>query len=623
MQQRIKNCIIVASILFLLSSSVFSGAQLTRQSTQLGKLNLNQIESNTYSSLDLENIQCYNPIFDQCEMNNYQTNITYFLDFLQTDNDEYVICGYGGTTSYMKSFLLKTDAFGNEIWNVTFDSIERSIFYSLDHTNDGGYIVTGYVNNETGDSIDILLLKTDEHGNKEWIQTYNFGKYSRAYSVISSENDEYIIVGFIGENTMQADYVILKTNNFGEIIWLKIIEAENPYTYYVNIIGLENGGYLVGGTKKIDDIDQFFLIKVDESGNEMWEETYRLLNFTAGYDFLETSDGQIIVVGNTYNDNQSVRYHMFIMKTDDFGQEIWIKTFLDSAAFSVEETEDGKLIVCGYAVNEEDPIPFLKKCDKNGNEEWKKEYDDFSSHIFWNLLQTRDKGYIICGFRQSHNIQSYYMIGSLIKTDEDGLIEWNKTYDFSDVDHSFVTFYGWDVSKSVYSIQIKSCNHRISMSSGKDPLKYYETHAIGTCPGTYNYFIEWFGKEGSNNISGVFTVQADEHKRILNNLSFCDDVPNIDVIKPINGIYIFNKKILPFFIPIIIGQINISAEVFDNSSEIDRVEFYINDNYISTDYVPPYSLLLDLNKFGKSEIEIKAFDTWDYNSTKEFTVWSI
>ena len=353
MQQRIKNWIIVTSILFLLSSSVFSGAQLTSQYKQLGKVNFTQIESNTVSTLDFENLKCYNQIFDQCKMNNYQTNITYFFDFLQTDNEDYVICGYGGTSSCMKSFLLKTDVFGNEIWNVTFDSVERSIFYSLDQTNDGGYIVTGYVNNKTGNSMDILLLKTDEYGNKEWRRTYNFGKYSVANSVISSENDEYIIVGFTGENTTHADHFILKTNNFGEIIWLKIVTAENPFTFYVNIVDLENGGYLLGGTKMIEGIDQFFLIKVDENGNEIWEENYRLLNFTVGYDFLETSYGQIIVAGYTYNENQSVRYHMFVMKTDDIGQEIWIKTYSDSAACSVDETEDGQLIVSGDVFNEE------------------------------------------------------------------------------------------------------------------------------------------------------------------------------------------------------------------------------------------------------------------------------
>ena len=63
-------------------------------------------------------------------------------------------------------FLLKTNDSGIEQWSQIFSDTSHVGFgYSLQQTNDGGYIITGKIGPDVNQSFDIILIKTDLQGN--------------------------------------------------------------------------------------------------------------------------------------------------------------------------------------------------------------------------------------------------------------------------------------------------------------------------------------------------------------------------------------------------------------------------------------------------------------------------
>ncbi|KKS82688.1 MAG: hypothetical protein UV58_C0007G0039 [Candidatus Wolfebacteria bacterium GW2011_GWC1_43_10] len=168
----------------------------------------------------------------------------------------------------------------------------------------------------------------------------------------------------------------------------------------------------------------------------------------------------------------------------------WAKTFggdFNSAVNAVQQTSDGGYIATGwigsgtvYPYNPNNPITlertavYLVKMDANGNEVWNKSfggpgmsmsvcsgYDDsiictlnknnpsglFDNATGHSVQQTSDGGYVIAGMYHSgklHNRtsltdhqQSEYDKGDevfLIKTDANGNMQWNKTFDGEEVD---------------------------------------------------------------------------------------------------------------------------------------------------------------------------------------------
>jgi hypothetical protein len=155
------------------------------------------------------------------------------------------------------------------------------------------------------------------------------------------------------------------------------------------------------------------------------------------------------------------------------------------------------------------------------------------------------------------------------------------------------------------------------------PLGYYETEYLGRCPGTYLYNISWFGKEASQSVKGYVTISAGEYKEILQNLTFCDDLPQINIVKPKNAVYINNKRIIPFFSSIVIGNIEIEVNASDCSSGIAYVEFFIDNTFMFKDSTAPYTMQWNNRTFGKHSIKVVAYDTVGYCESHEITVWRV
>jgi hypothetical protein len=94
-------------------------------------------------------------------------------DCKQTPDGGYIIGGMAQSFETDRDLLLlKTDSYGNEVWNKTFGNEWRDWGYFVELTSDGGYIVGGYLSYTLNKNSDGFLVKTDSNGNEEWNRTY-------------------------------------------------------------------------------------------------------------------------------------------------------------------------------------------------------------------------------------------------------------------------------------------------------------------------------------------------------------------------------------------------------------------------------------------------------------------
>jgi len=82
---------------------------------------------------------------------------------------------------------------------------------------------------------------------------------------------------------------------------------------------------------------------------------------------------------------------------------------------------------------------------------------------------------------------------------------------------------------------------------------------------------------GSQVWGGVYCFSAREYS-----------TPSLQILKPGNALYLFNKKLLPLAKPLIVGGIDIEINATDNQTGINRVEIFIDSKLVSNDTVAPY-----------------------------------
>lgn len=138
----------------------------------------------------------------------------------QTGDGGYIITGYTGYfnwtgTQYPDLWLIKTDSNGDTLWTKTYsDRLDTtwSGYWeegkSVEQTSDGGYIITGFTE-LSGAGNDIWLIRINPNGDTLWTKTFGNSGYDCGYSVQQTNDGGYIIVGSIG-NSGDNDVCLIK-----------------------------------------------------------------------------------------------------------------------------------------------------------------------------------------------------------------------------------------------------------------------------------------------------------------------------------------------------------------------------------------------------------------------------
>lgn len=365
---------------------------------------------------------------------------------IQTANGNFVIAGWTRATSWDSDvdngndfWIINLDKDGNVEWEKTFGGSQLDEAESVIQTNDGGFAVAGYTASSDGDvgenngAFDYWVLKLDPNGALEWERNYGGTSDDEARSIIQTPDGGFVVSGYsefddgdYGDGNF--DFWILKLDNNGIIEWEKNLDGSQMLDRDVSqtadransITHTTDGGYIVAGETFDGDYD-YWIIKLDQNGSVEWENSFGGSRGEQAYSIIQLSDGTYAVAGFTGSDDGDVSDlngtagfsdDFWILKLDINGNLLWEKTFGGSSsesAAALESTYDGGLIVAGHTSSSDGDISVNKgaedfwilKLDEYGIIEWEKslggpDYDRASS-----ILQTEDNGYAVAGWSAS------------------------------------------------------------------------------------------------------------------------------------------------------------------------------------------------------------------------------
>ncbi|MCD6542272.1 MAG: hypothetical protein J7K38_02985 [Thermoplasmata archaeon] len=152
------------------------------------------------------------------------------------------------------------------------------------------------------------------------------------------------------------------------------------------------------------------------------------------HDVIQTRNGDYVLLIHSVNNYNYPDWcgDIRLVCLDREGSIKWDRTYGREKAdipWEIEQTHDGGFIIAGgtKSYGSGDGDVWLIKTDENGVEEWNKTYGGRYEDLALCVCQTED-GYILAGYTLSFSWEHYVPIGWVIKTDKNGNEMWNRTF---------------------------------------------------------------------------------------------------------------------------------------------------------------------------------------------------
>lgn len=254
-------------------------------------------------------------------------------------------------------------------------------------------------------------------------------------------------------------FVLNLTAQSPEIEWQKTIGG-NSDDYLFAMDNTNDGGYILAGysnsnisgdkTKDTIGLDDYWLIKLNASGDIEWQKTFGGFAFDQLVSVQQTSDGGYILGGHSsspISGNKTVGNEGFLdywlVKLNAIGKIMWQKN-IGSDKFdyiaTVFQTEDGGYFAAGRSLggisgDKTQPLQgdfdyWVVKLNASGDIQWDKTYGGNKEDYLSSAAQTSDGGYILGGSSKStiSGVKTEELVGVgdfwIIKIDAMGNIQW-------------------------------------------------------------------------------------------------------------------------------------------------------------------------------------------------------
>lgn len=301
---------------------------------------------------------------------------------------------------------------------------------AVDNTIDGGYVITGYWENE------LRVVKLNKFGAEQWSQGFGEGY---GFSIRQTTDGGYIMAGRL-ESSTEGRFAVLKLNSAGGQTWLRKYGRDWDEGA-MSVVETNDGAYVAAGylTELPNFYQRAWLVKTSASGDSLWARTYNRSALTHGVKIMETQDNGLLLLGAEFQlagDTVASQLppDLWVLRTNTDGDSLWSNVYgTGEIDYPADITSSGLgFAMLGHSAMSGTGVYdiILTRIDNAGNAEWSKTFgtpsrNDYAAAV----VAPASGGYFIAGTTgfNTDNTNDVY----LIRTDALGDTVWTKTFGLS------------------------------------------------------------------------------------------------------------------------------------------------------------------------------------------------
>lgn len=370
--------------------------------------------------------------------------------------------GYVGSNA--KILVVKTDASGGLVWKKQFGSGNKNMGNAALEVSDG-YLICGML------SYNSAILKLDKATGATIFQRTHDNGGADAFEHITVTPEGILAVGYRqAEDPNNTFFVygrgyITFLGEDGGFVQGRSVDAHLSQAYRIEQSGSD---YIIaGGT---DDALQYGVIKIDGAGTVLWSKTFGGSNEDHCFGMDLGSDGSIFLAGHTLSG--TANWDTYTMKLDGSGNQLWERTrgnprgfnptWIHDETWGIKATPDGGCIIAAgtgdeYAYSECDNgvcsdqwEAYIVKFAQNGDVDWEETYSS-GSGMDWaaeDIDLTSDGGAIIA---VDNSQFGFLKIGEISEPSCPGDVDASGSVGVNDL---LEVIAGWDISYNVDDLLI-------------------------------------------------------------------------------------------------------------------------------------------------------------------------
>ncbi len=393
---------------------------------------------------------------------------------------KYIFLFFFFTTFYFSSnaqYMIKE-------WDYRFGGSGTEYLYTMQKTNDGGYILGGKSNSPiSGDKTqgtqggyDYWVVKVSSVGAKQWDKRFGGSGNEELWSILQTSDGGYLLGGFSnsgisGDRTQASrgsnDYWIVKTDSNGIKQWDYRYGGDSTDELVSMVENYPYGYVLAGNSKSTATGDKtqgtrgswdYWIVYIDYFGIKYADYRFGGSDLENLREVLKTNEGGLLLGGSSPSgiggdrtqDCRGSRDY-WIVKLDVYGNKEWDYRFGGGGADDLnnfKQTNDNGFLLNGTSnsdsISGDKTEPswnnsydyWMVKTDSNGIKQWDHRYGGNSSDILLSGKQTKEGGSIFGGYSTSSisgNKTTYVTCSSsnhywLVKLKTDGSKQWEYSY---------------------------------------------------------------------------------------------------------------------------------------------------------------------------------------------------
>ena len=231
------------------------------------------------------------------------------------------VLAVGSTESFSKKgykdiYIVRLDKDGNEISIKTIGGKLNDEANALTRTADGNFVVVGSREVHHSGDADFFIMKLNQDGKRIWAKTLGQKENDVLLAVTPTPNGGIVTTGKTRSyNSEQTDLAVMNFNKNGKLIWFKIY----GFKYYdegTAISMTKDGGYVVAGKTNSMGKGDFdaYILALSSKGELRWSKLYGKENRDIAHGITRTSDGKVIIVGESDSYSRSKNFYMIKLK---------------------------------------------------------------------------------------------------------------------------------------------------------------------------------------------------------------------------------------------------------------------------------------------------------------------